>query len=155
MWTASNQVKLGVLTAIVSVGTLVYSQRSNLNREIEARHFLQKSKIYEEIIDTLGSLFKESKGWAESEGGDILARKLFDIQSKLLVWAGPDVLHAWEGIKTGPSDSSNIGEMFTRVEQLLRALRKELGHSNDDQIGPMGLVKIYVRHEDHGDIPNG
>ena len=69
MWTASNKVKLGVLTAIVSVGTLVYSQRSNLNREIEARHFLQKSKIYEEIIDTLGSLFKESKGWAESEGG--------------------------------------------------------------------------------------
>jgi hypothetical protein len=144
---ASDQTRLAVVTATISVVTLVYTQNRNTKREIDSRQFAQKAAAYEQIISTIGNLLKASKGWIEEEDQEELAKKLFDIQSQLLVWAGPEVLLAWNDLKGLGGD-----ETYRIMERLLRALRAELGHTGDNQLGPLGLVKIYVRQEDHDQL---
>jgi hypothetical protein len=148
---SSNEVRLAALTAAVSVGSLLYTQNKISRREIVARQFAQKAKAYERIFSTIGELLKATKGWAKEADETELAKQLFDIQTELMVWAGPDVLKAWNDLKNmGPGTQA-----FAPVEKLLRALRAELGHTQDDQLGPSGLMKIYLRREDHDQLPTG
>jgi len=145
---SSKEVILAVLTAAVSVSSLLYTQNKISKREVAARQFAQKAKVYESIIATIGEIFKRAKGWTEEPQGDELAKELFDIQSQLMVWAGPDVLKAWDDIK----DMGKAPRSFLVVDTLLRALRAELGHVHDDKLGPMGLIKIYLRHEERDQV---
>ncbi|MBA3577208.1 MAG: hypothetical protein H0W39_06325 [Sphingomonas sp.] len=147
---SSKEVMLAVLTAAISVASLLYTQNKISKREVAARQFAQKAKAYESIISTIGELFKTTKGWAKKTDEEELAKELFDIQSQLMVWAGPDVLKAWNELKT----DKPAPQTFAVVERLLRALRGELGHTNDNELGPWGLMKVYLRHEDHDQLPN-
>lgn len=148
-WLSSNEIKLTFLTATISIVSLIYSQSRNTRRDIDARHFSQKAQIYEDIISTIGGLFKESKGWADPAVGDELAKKLFDIQTQLLVWAGPEVLLAWEHIKVPSQDTAVV---FKNAQRLLAALRRELGHNSDNKLGKFGLIKVYIIAQDHAQI---
>lgn len=147
---ASDQTRIAVLTAAVSLGTLVYSQMKNTQREIAGRQFAQKSKAYQDVIATIGDMFKAEKGWIEATDTDALAKRLFDIQTDLLIWAGPEVLSAWNDLKNG---DGGMETTFRMTERLLRALRRELGHADDDKLGSFGLVRIYLRKEDHDQLP--
>jgi hypothetical protein len=145
---SSKEVILAVLTAAVSVSSLLYTQNKISKREVAARQFAQKAKAYESIISTMGNLFKATKGWVAETDEQTLAEQLFDIQSELLVWAGPDVLKAWVDLKAGGTGP----QTFLVFEKLLRALRAELGHVHDDKLGPLGLMKVYVNNDEHDQL---
>jgi hypothetical protein len=145
--TSSSELKLAIVAALSSVAGLAYTQRSNTRLQITSQHFSKEAEVYEEVFQTIMSLFGVEKGLAESIGREELVRKLFNLKTSMLVWAGFDVLSAWKAIED-IADDADQKERFVRFDALLVALRKELGH-DDRQLGELGLIRILVRKADH------
>ncbi len=141
---SSDQTRLAVLTAIVSVCTLVYTQHLNSKREIASRQFSKKAEAYEEIIGAMTSLMDASRLGMESSQDELLER-LAKIMPKILIWGGPDVLKAW--IKLSTPDENPMAALIAG-SALVTALRKELGHTGDAALGPLGALSAMIRHED-------
>jgi hypothetical protein len=142
--TSSDQTRLAVLTAAVSIGTLVYTQSKNTKREIEGRQFAKKAEAYEEILTTLAEVLAANRDGIEVDE-KALVDKLTRIQPKLLVWAGPDVLRAWQRMSSANEDPL-VG--LVNGNELMAAIRRELGHTSDTQLGPLGLVSTFIRGDE-------
>ena len=140
---AGDQTRLAVLTAGVTVGTLVYTQNSNARREIDSRHFARKSEAYEEILRILNEFIT-----AEATGKKVrqpeIVKRLADLQPRLLIWAGPKALRAWQLLSEG--HGGELG-FFNAAQSLIAALREELGHSRDSELGPLGLAATFLKPE--------
>ena len=145
---SSDQTRLAVLTAIVSVGTLVYTQHLNSRREIASRQFAKKAEAYEEIIGAMTSLMDASRRGVETSQEDLLER-LAAIMPKMMIWGGPDVLAAWKRLSTPGEDPMSS---LIAGSELVSALRKELGHSGDSVLGPLGALSAMIRHEDRNPV---
>jgi hypothetical protein len=141
---ANDQTRLAVLTAAISVGTLVYTQNKNARREIDSRHFARKAEVYERILSIINELMVASRNNEELPEGYLL-EQLTAIQPQLLIWAGPEVLRAWQGISEAPDEGN--GPLIAG-NNLMAALRKELGHHNDEVLGPLGLIATFLKPED-------
>ena len=65
-------------------------------------------------------------------------QKFVDFTAKVALWGGPDLLNAWNEVRTiglgaaGPTtgDGTNSAMIFA-LERLVFALREDVGHSND------------------------
>jgi hypothetical protein len=148
---STDQTRLAVLTAIVSVATLVYTQFLTSKREIAARQFAKKSEAYEEIIGTITSLMDANRR-GEPIDDSVLMDRLAGFMPKMMIWGGTDVLQAWRVMAT-PNDLP-MGSLMAG-SSLITALRKELGHSNDSALGPFGALSAMIRHDEHGEIVMG
>lgn len=141
---SSDQTRLAVLTAAVSIGTLVYTQARNTRREIEGRQFSKKAEAYEEILTVLTKVMRDSR-----DGKDFDEKSIVDwmtkFQPKLMIWAGPDVLRAWQRMAT-PSEDPIAG--LVSGNELMSAIRRELGHNSDAQLGPLGLVSTFIKADE-------
>lgn len=146
--TTSAQTQVAVLTAVVSVGTIVYTQNLASRREIESRQFSKKAEAYEDIMRTIGGLMEASRDGVEINQINLL-RKLSEIVPKLMVWAGPDVLNAWKLMAT-PSQEPMAS--VAAAAALITALRKELGHSDDSALGSFGALSAILKHDESGKI---
>lgn len=147
---SGDQTRLAVLTAAVSVATLVYTQTKNTKREVEGRHFAKKAEAYEEIITTISDLMNATRKNEQVDETELVER-LADIIPKLMIWAGPEVLLAWQRMST-PSDDPLAS--LVAGNDLIAALRKELGHSSDHLLGPLGLVLTFIKAEDRPALQN-
>ena len=146
--TASDQVRLAALTAILSVGTIVYSHSLTSRREIASRQFSRKSDVYEEIMATISSLMNSTRK-GEQVNDNKLIEEISAILPKLMVWAGPDVLLAWIRMST-PN-----GEPMAALQaggHLITSLRKELGHLDDSSLGPLGALSALLKRDEKGQI---
>ena len=146
--TTSAQTQVAVLTAVVSVGTLVYTQNLASKREVASRQFSKKAEAYEDIMRTIGGLMEASRDGVEIDQVDLL-RKLSEIVPKLMVWAGPEVLNAWKLMAT-PSQEPMAS--VAAATGLITALRKELGHSDDTALGPFGALSAMLKYDEYGQV---
>jgi phosphodiesterase/alkaline phosphatase D-like protein len=146
--TANNQTRLAVLTAVVTVGTLVYTQNLTSRREITSRQFAKKSEAYEEVMRTIGSLMNSNRK-NQQINEDELVDQLSAILPKLMVWVGPQVLNAWKLMAT-PTDEPMGG--IKAGSALIAALRSELGHKDDSSLGPFGALSAMMKHDEDGNI---
>jgi len=140
---SSDQTRLAVLTAAVSVGTLVYTQNRNTKREIESRQFSKKAEAYEEVISSMAFLMDASRRGEEVDQNQLMNR-LAAVVPKMMIWAGPPVLQAWERLST-PSDDPL--KAVTDGADLITALRRELGHTDDSSLGHLGALRVMLRHD--------
>lgn len=142
--TTSDQTRLAILTAAVSVGGLIYTNSKNVRREVEARHFAKKAEAYEEIIQTI-FLFMNATRKNKILSHDDVTDKIGEILPKLMIWAGPEVLSAWNDLATQSDDPF---APLVSGNGLIAALRKELGHTKDASLGPLGLISVVLKPED-------
>ena len=155
LFVSSDQTRLAILTAAVSVGTIVYTQNKNAKREIESRQFSKKAEAYEEVISSIASVFNTLRREEEIDQAQ-LTERLASIIPKMVIWAGPDVLQAWERLSSPGGDGQQA--VVAGVE-LIGALRRELGHTNDAKLGQLGalgvMLKADAREELGGSIRSG
>lgn len=140
----SDQTRLAVLTAAVSVGTLIYTSNKNTKREVDARQFSKKAEAYEEIMITIFEMTNVNRKNSTVNAEDF-TENVRKILPKLMIWAGPEVLSAWSAL-SNPSDLP-LGPLIAG-NNLIAALRKELGHSNDASLGNLGLVSVMIKAEE-------
>ncbi len=146
--TANNQTRIAVLTAAVTVGTLVYTQSLTSRREIASRQFAKKSEAYEEVMRTIASLMNANRKGQQVDEAELIDQ-LSAILPKLMVWAGPQVLNAWKIMAT-PTDEP-MGAVKAG-STLIAALRSELGHKDDSALGPFGALSAMLKHDENGNV---
>jgi hypothetical protein len=146
---SSSEVQAGIISFIGVMLVALYTHSTTKKREITARHFTEKRKVYLHFIGFIFQLFEAQKktgGMKESE----LIKEMTKFKQNLLVWGSADVINAYndfenanEVLENNQQDTSTV---FFIVEKLYRAIRQDLGH--DDSNLPNGeLVGLTLNAE--------
>jgi len=119
-------------TVIVSVFGIVINQQQLKNREIAESHRPQKIELYMEfmnniIIKTLQLTKKEGTDFLNNQDVKKEMESFFQqFTGDLIVWGSPKVIKAYTNFR-------NFGEqpqILLKLDDMLRAIRQDLGHSN-------------------------
>ena len=139
------------ITATIIGGTftiisIVYKHYETRNREINARHFLEKKTSYMIFINLMFEVLSALKKKNEIEGGN-LEENMLNFKKELIVWGNQEVFQAYLNYEKESSKKEKNNKILLEVDKLLRAIRKDLGH-NDSQLKPGELVSIILTAED-------
>lgn len=145
--TSKREISLAVLAAILSVFSLLYTQNTISKREIVSRHFIKKAEVYSDIVEALQDIMGADKGFTRYNPDD-LTKRIFHLQTKLLIWGGADVISAWVKMSSPSIDGERA---LICGKQLLSAIRAELGH-DDKTLEPLGMLAVIVKSEDHEEL---
>ena len=132
-------------TVLVSVVSIIYSQRKTKEREIAESHRPQKIELYKRFMDdvVLGVLrMTKKKGGKSIDDADVqehLQDFFFQFTGDLIVWGSPQVIKSYTEFRS----SGDQPEIILKVDDMLRAIRKDLGHSNRG-IGRGALISLFL-----------
>lgn len=123
----------GTATVLVSVLSVFIARHLERKREMEREIQLQKVPIYEDFVSTwLRYMFKDKPG-ADPMSEEELLQFFYRATQKLTIWGSDDVIRRWSRWRRLYSDDDNPPDpqaaMF-QFEDLLLAIRADLGHSN-------------------------
>ena len=156
---ADINVKLGTLTAAVSVMALLYNNARQQGREIASRHFSEKREVYQQFFDLLFEFMQAQK--SESEV-DLPIKRASNILKSIMVWGSAETINAYnEFISFTAVQSPETDEVlnaplkldtFEKMEALLRSMRKDLGHP-DGKLEKFSLSKLFIKGDEHHKFP--
>jgi hypothetical protein len=146
---ADSNVKLGMLTATGSAVAFITSNAINSSRERKARLFESKRDAYNEFFDFFFSLFKNVKNGTDYPE-DEMVEKVSKFTRGVMTWGSAKTVNAvieWQK-QSENLDGKNIKSIFLVTENLLRALREDLGHS-DSTLKDFALTKLILKADEH------
>ncbi|ALQ51457.1 hypothetical protein [Nitrosomonas ureae] len=140
-------------TILVSVFTVLVSK--HLERKAEILAHLREKKIptYEKIINFIFSLtFAEKLGKKQPSENEMI-KFMAEITQELVIWGSDEMLEAFYkfrmmSIENADGNSNNPYAVLFMVEDLLLAIRKDLGHKNKN-ISRGKILGLFVN-----DLPN-
>jgi hypothetical protein len=149
---ASATVKLGVLTAAVSVLTIIYNNSRQQVREIKARQFAEKSQAYRKFFDFMFDIFAFQRRGAAMEETEMIDR-MHVIMKELMIWGSAETINQYnQFIRLSASSAAECSpRIFQNVEDLMRSLRRDLGH-DDNKLERLGLSKLLIKGEEHDQL---
>jgi hypothetical protein len=152
---ASPNVKLGILTAVISVGALLYNNSRQQRREIASRHFTEKREAYQKFFDILFEFMQAAK---TEIAPDAPVERIGLIVKSIMVWGSAKTINAYNAFMQHTavqnSDASQEADdtinlqTFDKMETLLKSMRNDLGHS-DGKLGRLSLSKLFVKGDEH------
>jgi hypothetical protein len=148
---ADSQLKLGVITAFGSAIAFIINNAIQSSRERKAKLFESKRVAYENFFQLFFSMFHAQKMGTPLSEHEIFT-EFHDFVKAVMVWGSSDTIKAvleFQRVASGGLQAADGTALFSPVENLLRALRKDLGHS-DASLKKLDLTKLIVRFEDHG-----
>jgi hypothetical protein len=119
----------GFTTVLASTLTIVIGRYFEANRDRKAVHRDKKIELYNEFLIKLFEIFTGDENQKKHED---LVPFLREIQRKIILWSGPDVIKSytdWHKELTSHGDKPRANAMIKMMDFFL-ALRKDLGHSN-------------------------
>ena len=149
LWNADPNVRSALLAAIGMFLVGIWSHRQIKKREIDARHFVHKRDAYMQFMDLFFKLMRGQRLKKTTKDSQ-LVDSLSTIKKHLMIWSGPEMLDAWEKFEDETQESvSNPDpkDVLVRFDNLLRAIRKDLGH-DDTLLAPGALVSMILKSED-------
>ncbi|MFN3749313.1 MAG: hypothetical protein ACK4SJ_11570 [Sphingorhabdus sp.] len=156
---ADTNVKLGALTAAVSVIALLYNNARQQSREIASRHFSEKREVYQQFFDLLFEFMQSQKDESEV---DVPVERAGKILKSIMVWGSAETINAYNDFmrfSASPDvEEDNAADtpiklgVFEKMETLLRCMRKDLGHS-DGRLEKFSLSKLFVKGDEHHKFP--
>lgn len=135
-------------TILVSVFTVLVSK--HLERKAEILAHLREKKIptYEKIINFIFSLtFAEKLGKKQPSEKEMI-KFMAEITQELVIWGSDEMLQAFYkfrmmSIENTEGTPNNPYNVLFMVEDLLLAIRKDLGHKNKD-VGRGKILGLFV-----------
>jgi hypothetical protein len=139
----------GFVTIIGSVITIVFSARNQKRREIEAEHRKQKAEMYDSFMEMwFDNLLKEKTG-AESVTESDLLVKMIGFTRKMTVWGSDEVLREFIRFREAVTQQTDAPmESLILLENLLFAMRRDLGHDNKN-LNQTDLLRLFINDLDH------
>ncbi len=133
------------LSVVGSVSAVMIGRAYEKRRELEALHRDKKIPIYDRFLKGFFDVFQNSEKYAEDPETTI--NFIREWQRELILWGGAPVVNRWiEWQKTGAGEEPDARGLF-KVDELLRAIRKELGHSNKG-IDKGSFIRFILREPD-------
>ncbi len=140
-------------TIIVSLISVLVSNHLERRATISAHLREKKIPTYEKIINFIFSIT-----FADKLGKDRLTEKeviqfMAEITQELVIWGSDDMLEAFynfrkKSIENSQEKQENSYEILFMVEDLLLAIRKDLGHANK-KISRGKILGLFIN-----DLPN-
>lgn len=150
----------GISAAVIGViGVLtagIWSHYSARRREINSRHFIEKKNAYLHLINLIFDLFIASKKDSAITETQIQER-LLEFKREFMVWGDQNVIEAlaiYENKSTAllkQEHQPDTTEQLLIVDDLLRAIRKDLGH-DDARLKRGSLVGMLLKAEERDTI---
>jgi hypothetical protein len=127
--------------AAVAIGVAVFQRRWEKSQELERLHRDEMAPIYERLIETVKTIDEFAQKPAEEQ------QAFFRATSTALLLHGPSpVVRAWVAwnqlLGVQP-----VSVPIRAQENLLRAIREDLGHDNSS-LQPGELLRLYLNEED-------
>lgn len=145
---ADADVKLGVLTAAGSALAFVINNAVQASRERRARLFESKREAYDRFFQFLFSIFEAQRKGQEFEDENAVDN-FQDFVRSVMTWGSAETVNAVNQYQQQSLAAlGNFQNSFIATERLLRALRKDLGHS-DNQLKNFALTKLLLKAEEH------
>lgn len=146
---AEADLKLGVITAAGSALAFVVNNAIQSGRERKARLFENKREAYDKFFEFFFSIFvsqKSGKPLTEKQ----LAEKFNEFTRNVMTWGSAETVNAVNEYQRSNLnvDPSDLKALFSTTEKLLRALRRDLGHS-DRSLSKFGLTKLILKADEH------
>ncbi len=130
---------LGTVTA--GIGAVVISQQRTKSREIAEAHRQIKTEMYASFIEEIVGAMR--KGAGKPDLSPRVQKHLedffFDFTTKAMMWGSPGVLRAYTRFRR--TDGSP--DIVLMVDDVLRAMRKDLGLSNRG-LARGDLIKLLI-----------
>ena len=151
---ASSAAKLGALTALISIIALIYNNLRQQEREIKSRHFSEQRQAYQKVGDLLFDIMNSVTGTEQLDNDETLKRSRMIVKD-IMFWGSANTVNQYNLFIRNSSQPIEENSManFHNVENLLRALRKDLGH-NDKKMEHLGLSKLLIKGDEHHKLDN-
>jgi len=143
---ADPGITAAIIAGFVTVIGGIFSHHQIQKREIKARHFIEKKNAYMHFINLVFDVIKAIKN-KSTIPMDKLEKVMLVFKRELIVWADQDVLQAYRKYEEGSSNNSEPEDTLLIIEDLLRAIRKDLGH-DDSQLNRGDLIGMLIVAED-------
>jgi len=146
---AEDPLRLGVLTAAVSVIALIYNNARQQVREIKSRHFVEKRQAYQKFFDFLFEMFSASRKGQRLDESQMVD-KMQAIVKEIMIWGSAETINEFNSFvrATANPPAEGVPGIFGIVERLMRSLRRDLGH-NDRKLEHLGLTKLLIKGDEH------
>lgn len=132
------------LFGVFSAGIITHYQTKK--REINSRHFTEKRAAYTLIIDLFFDFLMAEKTGKNTSDKKTL-EKIILFKKSLIIWGVTDVIEFWNELEGGTLNSGNEQESLVQIEQMLRSIRKDLGH-NDNSLEFGNLAALLLISEE-------
>ena len=124
----------GVVTVLVAVGSVLVSKHFDRQAEVRAHLRDRKTKTHEKIVGIVHDLSFGRKTRDEPPNEHELVRKMAEIVRELMIWGSDDMIRAFHefrmaSLRQAAGTARPLDTLFA-VEDLLLAIRKDLGHKN-------------------------
>lgn len=124
-------VSAALITASVGLVGLWYAQWHARTREISENHRQSKIEVYNaffDIVEKFQGEYANADFQSKEELPEQLRRDFQKLNRGLIVWASPQVIKAW--MKFREASGSGTTNVLISVDNMYRAIRKDLGNSN-------------------------
>ncbi len=127
----SAAVIAAVATVLVSVSSLIWSNRSQQRQSIQQEQRKQRAAVYEELlVYWLGVMRGERRRASEKQRKEMDNAYYRSVPPKMLAWASEPVLKEY-ALHAAPLEEGEEDRSILDFEELLFAIRKDLGYSNE------------------------
>ena len=82
-----------------------------------------------------------------------LKTKMLEFRKTLLIWGSDETITTWNKLARSANNINNHEELLRMAAEMLRSIRKDLGH-NDFNLPASELLKLIIKVEEHDDIDN-
>jgi hypothetical protein len=115
-------------TILVSVGSLILSNRYQVRQQIQQAQRERKSQVYEEMLEYWFWVMRERGETSEDERKQRDEAYHSTVPQKLITWASEPVLKGYAST-LGPYEEGEDTSIFD-FEKLILTIRRDLGHTN-------------------------
>ncbi|MGD1859847.1 MAG: hypothetical protein ACFB0E_07740 [Leptolyngbyaceae cyanobacterium] len=120
---ASASISVSLMSLVVSK---YLESRAAITQEIRAK----KIPIYEELISFVMRVVFAQRLGLEPVTEDELMEFMAEFTEKITVWGSDDVIKVWRKFRLSAASGSNTQSILFMYEDILLAIRKDLGHKN-------------------------
>lgn len=132
-------------TVLVSVVTIVLSKRQEQKLEIENQLREKKVPVYEKIIEFIFLITFADKLGKKQPTDKEMIRFFADTTRELVIWGSHDMVKAFGDFRDSMmsmSEKKDPAHVLASVEDLLFAVRKDLGHGSYKKRGD--ILRLYI-----------
>lgn len=131
------------------IATALVTHQLTVSREVDARHFTHKYEAYMAFLEVFVRQIQSQKGRKPGvRQSDV--NKMLEFKRKMIVWGSPTVIEDWISLEENDDELSDL-EKLLHLDDVLRAVRRDLGHS-DRALLRGSLLGLFLTPEARRDL---
>lgn len=150
----SPEVVAALTAGVLGLLGVLWNQRSLSRRQIDAAHHEHKAQVYTQFVEdvVIATLSKQAdtpRKKLSDRDFRAMVRTYRDFTGKLMVWGSEDFMRAF-AIFLNAGRERKGAEVLLSLDDLLRAMRRDLGH-RDGALIRGDVVKLILKDPDELD----